>query len=170
MKWVIHKGKHRPAFWWLQLALWFNKKVMEKEVKFFFSTKYYLEGEDHADHNKLFGIGYFPGHHRESARFGWRYDQLGNRFILSAYCYVDGLRIMKDLCAVVANKPYIMRIEKYAGHYRFTVSDKVEKRTIGMYHIDYRHKKKLGFRLGLFFGGNQPAPVKLTIEIKKSHG
>lgn len=167
MRLTIHKGKHRPAWSWLQMRLWFKKRSIRKVVSFSFNCKYDLKSKDQHDTNKLFGIGYFPNHHKESARFGWRYDNAVNRFVISAYCYVSGKRVIEQICSVVANHRYKIQLDIFKDHYLFIVSDFETPVVYGSKMIPFKHKKKFGFPLGLYFGGNNPAPHEMTIEMKK---
>jgi hypothetical protein len=41
-------------------------------------------------------------------------------------------------------------------------------KNIGTAEVQYGHKKKLGYRLGVYFGGNQVAPHMVNIEFKKA--
>ena len=73
MNYRIHKGKHRA---WPPVFGLFWKKEMSRDVYFDLSAKYDLPGDaDDEDVNKLFGFGFFPSHHIESARFGWRSEE-----------------------------------------------------------------------------------------------
>ena len=134
---------------------------MQREVVFDFSCTWDVDQV-----NKLFGFGYFPSHHKESARFGWMYNIGNKKFTLSAYCYVNGHRIITNLCHVVANRKYVCRIEKHAKYYTFSVIQKENGAELGRISIPYEHNKKLGYKLGLYFGGKQPAPATMKIEIK----
>lgn len=167
MTFKICKGKHRakPLYWLHWFPLLFNQKVIRRRVMFYFSAKYNLESEDQADHNKLFGVA-FGGVHKNSARFGWRWDIDKIRFVLSAYCYVNGERIMFDLCTAVAMHWYDCSLEITDDLYKFHVFNE-KKEVIGIDFIRKGHKKKVGFLLGLFFGGNRAAPSDMTIQIKK---
>lgn len=167
MKLTIHKHSHRPAWWFLFLRLWYNKKIIRRQFTLSFDCKYDLGDNDQDDHNKLFGIGYFPSQHTDSARIGWRYDTNKEKFILSAYCYANGVRSMKVLCEVFANKPYLASITKSALYYNFLVMQKDTKIIVGSESVYYGHKKKWCFYLGLYFGGNKTAPHNMTVELKK---
>lgn len=158
---IIKKGKHRA--WPPLLGLWFNKTMIRKKVVFDFSAKY-DNGSD--DTNKLFGVGYFWHHHKDSARFGWRCD--GNRFIISAYCYVNGARVIKELCSLVANRTYVMELKVLSDKYHFKVSDAEQPAiTYSEDNITRYHQKKWSYPLGLYFGGDMKAPHDIIVKIKK---
>lgn len=169
MKLIIHKGNHWPSFWWLRWPFYFNRKVIERDFLLGFSCMYAFEGlaqTDQADNNKLFGISYYPNDHIESARIGWRYDPSKRMFVVSAYCYVQKQRIMTDLCQLAANRKYIGRIRIEKDYYAFSVYEKENMRQLANYSVPKWHKRKFGYKLGLYFGGNQVAPHKMTVEIK----
>lgn len=163
---TIHKGKHRPKWWWLRLKLWRGKESLRYKVTFDFNCVYDLRNTDQNDINKLFGIGYFP-HHKDSARFGWRYDLGKKLFILSAYCYVHGQRFTQDV-AQCSFQPVICEIVKFPDYYEFTVSQAENFHLLGRKTIPYWHKKKWSYALGVFFGGNRPAPQDMSIKIHKA--
>lgn len=166
---TIHKGHHRPRWWWLHWPyLWYNKTIIRRHVTFSFDCKYDLGGDDQDDHNKLFGIGYFIGIHQESARFGWRYDLQKNKFILSAYCYVNGQRITRDLCEIFATKKYLLVLIAHHDFYEFSIVQWDNKYPLGSYTIPRWRQYKWSYPLGLYFGGNRKAPQEMNIEIKKA--
>lgn len=167
MKYTIKKGAHRAWPW--SLGLWFNKQVLRRAVYFDNSCKYHLEGEDMDDTNKLFGIGYFPNHHKDSARFGWRYNPDTEKIRVSAYCFVNGKRIILDLCEVAVFRWYHFTLTVLDSRYQFEIRDGFNDwHVIGDDIVIKTHNKNWSYRLGLFFGGNKPAPQKMHIEIKKT--
>lgn len=164
MTYKIHRKKHRA--WPVKLWLWLNKKTITKRVTFHFNCQYDLGTADQDDHNKLFGIGYLWSHHTDSARIGWRYDNKVKRLIVSAYCYVSRQRIAVDICHAMMNKPYLITLNIEDGFYELKVVVADTGYLLGSTSIPYWHKKKWSFPLGFFFGGNQPAPHSMSIEMK----
>lgn len=166
MIFTIRKGAHRAWPW--VLALFFGKRLV-RHVVFDISAKYDLPGtEDDEDVNKLFGFGFFPSHHLESARFGWTYNNQENKVELHAYCYVNGVRVMKWLCTIPTYKKVKCSIDIIGDVYSFTVSDaRTQSLVYGGRDIAFDHDKKIGYRLGCFFGGNNPAPHTIKIKITK---
>lgn len=136
--------------------VWFNQ-----------DCKYWIAGPDADDVNKLFGIGYFPSHHHNSARFGWRFNKETSHFIISAYCYVNGTRVIRDMCEVPVNKWIRFLILVQPDHYEFTVYDGHDGPVICRVVINKWNHAWLAFPLGPFFGGNRAAPDKMTIEMKR---
>lgn len=165
MIFTIKKGHHRA--WPLSFGLWFNRKHFAKNVFFFPSCKYSIPGEDMMDTNKLFGFGYMFNHHVNSARFGWRYNPATNKILVSAYCYDRGKRIMIDLCELRLMTWYRMQISVLRNCYVFDVVERDNTASImGQHTVGTTHKKKWQFKLGVFFGGNKPAPNTMKIEMK----
>lgn len=157
---LIKKGKHRACP--ITLGLYYNKKSISRKVIFDKSCAYLLEGEDQEDINKLFGIGYFPSHHQESARFGWRYNPTTDKIELLAYCYRNKERIIQSLAELSFGQEYNLKLEVNEGTYSFFI----EEGLTGL--VPKNHNKKLAFPLGPYFGGNQTAPHNITIKINKT--
>lgn len=167
MKRTIPASRHHP---WPPMIprLWHNKQSIGRRIIFTESCLYDLPGtEDDEDVNKLFGIGYFPGHHIDSARFGWFYDVKTFHLSLCHYCYVNGIRKYAVIGAASINKPYDFSLKIENGVYDFLVKE-TETGIIAAEAIVFtRHDKKWSYPLGLFFGGNNPAPHKMTFHISK---
>lgn len=160
---TIPKGKHRA--WPFRFGLFLSKKKIRYRVAFDHSCKYILPGNDQQDINKLFGIGYFPSHHKESARFGWRWNAEKNKIEVFAYCYVNGQRITGRFTDIPLHQSFVFELSVLKEVYVFTVY-KESFETICQ--VQYKHKRKWSFPLGVYFGGNQTAPHKITIELKKA--
>lgn len=163
----IPKGKHyaRPWRFWL----WWNKRTFSWNVKFTPSCKYNLGNEDQLDQNKMCGIGYLPHHHKNSARFGWRYRPDRNEIELSAYCYVDGERIIRSIAFVKVNQECKVNLTVGSDHYYFDVLVSTIGRyeNAGMITVGHNLKRKLQYRLGLYFGGNRTAPWDMAVHIDR---
>lgn len=160
---TIRKGKHRAWPW--RFGLYLSKNKIRFRVIFDISCKYQIPGEDQQDINKLFGIGYFPDHHKESARFGWRYNEGINKIELFAYCYVSGQRITEFITSVPFHQSHVLQLNITSNFYHLIVvkdSFEVSK------SIQHKNKRNWSFPLGVFFGGNQPAPHTIKIEMKKA--
>ncbi len=184
MTYKIKTGKHRA--WPLTFGLRHGRTVVKRRVCFSFNCKYDHDTKDQFDTNKLFGIAFsnfwrlmwicisWPvfavlnrnRHHDDSARFGWRYDINKQKFILSAYCYVNGKRIIKDLCEALATWNYTCTLMVLSDCYSFYVQ-KENGESLASYTIERTHKKRWSFPLGIYFGGNRKAPHDMTIQMKK---
>lgn len=165
MTFRIPRGKHRARPW--RFNFWWRKSSFAWAVKFTESCRYDLGNNDQGDTNKLVGIGYLPGHHKDSARFGWRYRANLKSVELLAYCYVNGRREIKGICLCEIGKGYRIRLQVLAGSYSFDAYEPNPVKESGMVTVQYYHKRKFKYRLGTYFGGNQKAPHEMKIEIKK---
>lgn len=161
----IPQGKHKSVpfrFW-----IWFRKKIFKWEVTFDKSCVYNIAGVDQGDINKLCGVGFLPGHHTDSARFGWRYDLDKQQIELLAYCYINRTRFLKHLCYCNISIPYHIELHVYNGNYQFYCTDFADLAgVISEVNITNRHSKKFKFRLGTYFGGNKTAPHDILIKLE----
>lgn len=163
MLYTVKQGRHRA--WPLRLGLFFNRITVRRSVTFLKGCDYWLEGLDMLDTNKLFGLAFLPeGVHKESARFGWRFDN-GQNVILSAYCYVQGQRIIKDLCKVPLYRKITCALYVQKENYVFDVLiDGVPKANE---YVPKFHQRRISYPLGVYFGGNKTAPQTMRIELTR---
>lgn len=165
---AIYKNNHRawPPIWGPLTKHW-----MERDVVFNETAAYDLPGtEDDDDVNKLFGFGYINGgHHQDSARFGWNYNNSTGRIRLFAYCYTNGTRVIHQLGEVLPHKKVRLVVQDIPGkYYSFSVHDGYNNwHQLGAVRIPHTHSKKWKYKLGCFFGGNNPAPHTIKIKITR---
>lgn len=163
----IPSSKHRARP--LRFGLWWNRKSFQWKVRFTDSCRYDLQTDDQFDTNKLCGIGFIPGfHHKDSARFGWRYITDTGQVEIMSYCYINGNRIIQHLAFCEIGKDYDLYLKVLSSCYYMAIHDHGKVPTIGFTWIDHRHHKKLGYRLGIYFGGQATAPQEIKIELEKS--
>lgn len=115
------------------------------------------------DWNKLYGVSYGFDRHWRSMRIGWRYNSHKKLIELCMYAYSRGKREVKYLFDVELNEEVHFVIfttnnsgivEAKSDNHR--VADKI----LGLdAHV-------ARFMLWPYFGGDQPAPDKMTIFIK----
>ena len=178
MKYKIKAGRHRA--WPPCVKAYVNRKVISCQVTFSKGCAYSIAGEDQNDTNKLFGIGYVPWwkmplvflagafgsalinneHHNDSARFGWRYDTVLQKIVVSAYCYVAGVRKITELVSIPVGETIRCSIRIEKDHYIFHVYG---VNILQRHVVPFSHKKTLGYRLGVYFGGNKVAPNDMEI-------
>lgn len=161
----IPRGKHRARP--LHFGFWWRKTSFSWVVKFDESCRYDLQTDDQFDINKLVGIGYLPGHHKDSARFGWRYWTERKEIELSAYCYVGGRRVIQHICFCEIGKEYHIMLNATSVCYYLHAYERHSTTCLGMATIQHAHDKHFKYRLGAYFGGNRPAPRTMKIELKK---
>lgn len=153
---TIHKGRHyaRPV----GLKLYTPSTVLlTQTVTFNSSCRYDLHFRYQLDINKLFGVGYFPTHHVNSVRFGWRYDLDKDMIEILAYCYINKERFWESMGWVEIGQPYIYEIERYADYHVLRLRDVRVQVPVPT--------QLLGYHLKPYFGGNCVAPHTMTIEM-----
>lgn len=165
MTFRIPRGKHRARP--LRFAFWWKRPVFVWNVLFEESCRYHLKTDDQFDTNKLIGIGYLPGHHKDSARFGWRYWPDTGKIELSAYCYIGGRRMIEHLGFVEIGEPYRFKLNVTRLAYVFEVYDLEHDKAVGACSIPRLHAKRLQYRLGPYFGGDSVSPHTMRIQIEK---
>lgn len=136
-----------------------------------------LHDEDQWDVNKLFGfsIGY---HHKTSFRFGWRPILSENKIEIVGYEYHDGIRQpTMPIGRIELNKWYKFELSYVPHLYEGTLWELyssygvyTESHSLLFHHkniFNLKKKSGLGYTLGIYFGGNERAPHKITIFKKK---
>jgi len=87
---IIREGRHRSNISFF--VPFINKCMMSYSVVFTNSCEYDLVNNDQYDINKIFGLS-FGLHHKNSARFGWRWNTEKKKIEILAYVYVNGKRV-----------------------------------------------------------------------------
>jgi hypothetical protein len=165
MTFRIPTGHHyaRP----FRLGIWWRKTSFTWVVKFDESCRYDLGNEDQFDTNKLVGIGYLPHHHKNSARFGWRYDIETDRIILSAYCYVNGRRVIQHICFCEIGKEYRIKLQVLANSYYFDAYESGSMKQLGVVFVEHYHRKQFKYGLWSYFGGTSTCDHDVKIQLKR---
>jgi hypothetical protein len=161
----IPSGKHRARP--LRFGLWWKRHVFAWRVEFTESCRYDLQTDDQLDVNKLIGIGYLPGHHKHSARFGWRYWTDRGEIELSAYCYLNGRRLIQHIGFCEIENEYRFQLNITRNAYVFDVYDTIADKPVGACSIPHLHNKKLQYRLGTYFGGQSTAQHEIEINLER---
>lgn len=147
MTYTIHPGKHYSTPWRLRIYLW--RKRWQWTCKFV-DVRHKPDGSTH----KLVGVGCIQGHHKESARVGWRYEQLSDTIQLYAYIYHKGVRRISYLTSVEHGEVFDITIS-YA---------------LGVWRINGRPFSGdcswLTYGLGFYYGGSLPSPNLIKSEIR----
>jgi len=154
---IIRKGQHSgisfPTF-----LLKRNHNV-GYIVQFTPSCEYDI-GDDQMDINKLFGVGYFPHHHKDSVRFGWRWIGGIGLVELMAYWYKDGKRDSRHICYVGVGTKIKCELKIEENHAAFIVDG------VGYAIIPFE-KKRICYLLHPYFGGNKVAPHDIEIKMER---
>ncbi len=155
---TIPKGKHYSKG--LHFG-YFHNEIMSIKAKFNSSAIYStVASGNQADINKLYGFSdCWSAHHKNSARFGWRY--LDNKLELMAYVYSGKQRSYLKLGDLEMDKWQEMNIKVDSGKYIFKFNGKSFEMPRGC-----KTKKANGYKLFPYFGGDETAPHEIKIEIE----
>jgi hypothetical protein len=158
---TVNKNRHRflpPIF-----GLFFKKKIFY-DVCFLEGSEYDID-TDQSDINKLFGVGFFPHHHVNSARFGWRYNPDKVAIELLAYFYDNGVRKSEYVGECMIGEIVRCELTIHKSYYIFGVRHRYGRYKYSFQHISPSFKR-IGYKLGLYFGGNRTAPHTIKIMMK----
>lgn len=167
---TIFKGQHfsfPPLLW-----LYFGRKEFIWHVTFDESCMY-NNGDDAI--NKLVGVrADLFSNHKNSARFGWRWNTQKTRLDIMAYCYLNGVRIGSgdtekwvasvSVSEVLAKKTVKCRLRLLTHSYVFEVYD-INNKLLGTQSVLKKHKSKIYFKSHPYFGGKKTAPHEIKIKI-----
>lgn len=166
----IKKGKHYPgllpfSFPW---PVWMRKdktKTLTAEFMFTDTCLYDLQDEDQWDINKLFGFSIGHHHKHGSFRFGWRPILEGNLIEILGYEYHNGVRQKPiPICKLPLNQWNKFKIS-YSNDRCRTIYE-VNNITV-VNPVFLERDRGLGYRLGVYFGGNETSPHDIIIFKRK---
>lgn len=152
---LIKKGAHRPLF--RDIGLYLFKREISFEYIFEKSCAYLRGDEDQLDLNKLHGIGYFPSHHKNSARFAWRYAPEINLIQIFSYIYDRGVRKTEWICDIPIGKKIKASIFIHKDKYLFKVDKDGLSRRLW---VNKYSDNKIGYHLGIYVGGGDSSGGK----------
>ena len=156
---TIKKGNHYSSG--VHVGIFHNDELNIK-VTFDDSAKYknVLPANQWAV-NKLFGFSdCSSSHHKNSARFGWRW--VNSKLELMAYNYVNSQRLEIKLGDMGLNQAHDMKIKIKKAKYIFSFNGKDTEMARGC-----SSKKANGYKLYPYFGGSETAPQEIKIKIDK---
>jgi hypothetical protein len=118
-----------------------------------------IDGDNQKDINKLYGMSDCESDHQvNSARFGWRW--VDSALEIWAYSYVNGERKLIFVSNVPLNSSVTYEIIFTDTNYMFRVND------IEVSLPRHCKGEAKGYKLYPYFGGDENAPHKITIEIE----
>lgn len=171
----IKKGNHYPNIFSmvrLPIFYWFKSKYrMERFFKFTNESVFQFKGDDKYDYSKLFGFSL--GHHQKdfSFRFGFRF--LDGKLYLVPYYYIDGVRHVFDDTSIKFKLKQTYKLSiTYTKEYNsvmFNILDMSSSELILNHRISEEgiNSKKIGYKLGIYIGGNNPAPKNIILFRKR---
>lgn len=152
----MREGKHGNSYFMPQF-----KSDQSREVTFNQSAIYKTQDpQNQGDINKLFGFAdCFSHHHKNSARFGWRWfdDQLQ----IHAYYYVKGQRRYQFLKSLTLDTAYEMRIHATNDRYIFQINQEKWEFERGC------SGQVIGYKLYPYFGGDEVAPQDINVKLNR---
>lgn len=165
-RYVLHRGSNYSS---PLVASGFEGKELIFKARFDDSARYTIDEPFPIPVNKLYGFSDCSSpHHENSARFGWKWEALarGGEPVLQifAYTYVNKDRIYDYITSVPLNRDVSYAIRAEDGEYLFemiTDAGIVQKR-MKRGCSGYGGPKYMD---GPYFGGEKPAPQKITIWI-----
>lgn len=164
MEYRIKKGNHYSTP--RELDLYTANKEVIFQFSFNETNKYIIPERDQLDVNKLFGFS-MGHHHTNSIRIGWNTSSNSREFTLYAYIYENGERFIHELTKVFINREMIITLlpEFKENRIRIKILDcALEKYSI--FTFSYKFPKfKWGYMLFPYFGGNQPSPKNMHINL-----
>ncbi len=149
---TIPKGKHRAQ--WMLPRLFWNRRRLIRHVSFDFSCRYELPGNDQQDWNKLFGFGWWPAHHTNSARFAWRYNADKKKIELAAYVYQNKVRQMIELCDLIVTFTYRLELKSDGYGIYFKVVQQNNGFELCNWWMPHSCMSKVSYLLHPYFGSN----------------
>lgn len=187
MQYTIEEGKHSAKGF--HFGLHTGETEQTFRVTFDKNCNYpAIDSED--DTNKLFGWSYGifpfrkqvtftgarnigdteifewePAHHNNSVRVGWKPNRQGDYVSLCIYAYLNGERIISDsIINIPYDEPTTLKLKNNytTGAISLTLM-KYVRTTINLFACI---KPKFGYMLYPYFGGNAPAPHKITLTLK----
>lgn len=159
VEYTIRKGSHSAEGTSLS-------EIHQSELRFevvFDSSAIYknVKAENQYDINKLYGFSDCGTlHHENSARFGWRWN--GRSIEMHAYWYKDSTRHSEYLDTVSIGHASELALEVLPGYYKFEIKKSI--------HLFPRHCNSTpiqGYRLYLYFGGDETAPHEIRIRVRE---
>lgn len=169
----IRKGCHYPLDFVIETFRYFGisrknrKNTISRRITFNEDCRYIIDGVDQWDWSKLYGFCFgITGIHKNSVRFGWRYNPKTEK--------IEVCRILYYGNPVIHKMEYLTSVEVGSKH-EYTIVHEIEGDImhVTMYIDDEKWETsinrppcRLRFGSGLYFGGNQKAPQEVSIIVE----
>lgn len=169
----IQPGKHRPQWWWLR-RLWALRFIHSTngKVRNICFDESWRQSDKNAWH-KLFGFSLGWNHHNDSCRWAAKYNALNDWMDLAVYGYVNGKRIIVNAGYAKFNETANLKLSHKnnvfeGSYYAYELNGRsniVDGKS--MNRIATSKLPKFGWFLGLYHGGQKPAPADLILKSDK---
>ena len=138
----------------------FQDSVLNFTVRFDSSAIYFSRlAENQHDINKLYGFSEAGGHHENSARFGWNWEN--GMLNLYAYSYVESERHAVHMGEAQIGAEYACTIRVTGTSYVFQFNNRIRSIPRAL-----KTAKAGGYLLFPYFGGDETAPHEIRIYIR----
>lgn len=138
----------------------FLDSVLQFTVRFDSSAIYTSNAaSNQGDINKLYGFAEEGGHHENSARFGWNWEN--SKLNLFAYSYIEGERHSLPLGEAIIDKEYSCTIRLAPDAYIFNFNSNTRSISRSL-----NSNIATGYLLYPYFGGDETAPHEIRIYIR----
>ncbi len=125
------------------------------------SAKYDLGNINQLDANKLLGHSDCTSfHHKNSARFGWRWNEKTNKIEILAYSYADKVRSIEFMGEMNLFEKANFEILTRENDYLFKFKNQVVVMNRGC-----EQKNPIRYKLYPYFGGDEVAPHNINVFI-----
>lgn len=140
---------------------------------------YLLPGADQQDWNKGGGVSFdLLTNHIDSVMWAWRYNPALELVELAMYAHVDGLRWVArnelrpsegeilNRIAIGETARISLKVDYEEGNYDMNIQVVGDNESYpGI--IPFTHEKEIARTIGVWFGGNNPAPNKMDLFIER---
>lgn len=157
---IIKKGEHYSAH---PVKPYFGKTSFKVTVNFDESCRYDLGGVDQLDVNKLFGVS-FGNHEVNSIRIGWAYNLETLKMDIYTYTYENSVRKINKIgsCSLAENVVINLKLNFGSSTYQTNSIISIPQEQVFAYSYP---ALKAGYYLYPYFGGNNPAPHEMSIQM-----
>ncbi len=174
MKKIIFKKLHRPvqlpAFLFPMGCLMTGAHyTIHRRVKFHSNCAYDLKNDKQKDWNKLFGVSFgLLGIHKNSARFGWRYNKDTQLIELCTIVYKDGFPERRHIEG--EDLPLDQWVDMWIYYAmqpdgNIYIDFRVNGRTVNPEFVNTG--AMMYFGCDLYFGGTSRAPHRMTVSVNR---
>jgi len=161
----INEGSHDSVnFFFDSFA---RMQHLKFQVVFNETAIYQNDDPDEGDINKIYGFSDCSDHHlRNSARFGWVWNNEANQLEIYAYTHMYGDHYSKLIGSAELNKPYTYEIKLKGNEYIFRFNGKEITMPRG---CDSENTSAFSYKLGPYFGGTSKAPHDIYIYVEEEN-
>lgn len=170
---TIEQNSHFVKLSDRQISFWHKLKSVEWRYSFEDNCRYVLHNAEHQlNWNKVGGIsfGTLAKPDMNSAMVGWRYDTKANEINIAPYFNIDGAYIMaKEPSQWLSLQPGTYFTSSIVSDYeskKCTLTVSIDGGASVSRTVEFKKKFKNSKQINFYFGGTDPAPNTVTIQIQ----